>query len=159
METTMEKLFEHNYARRKPKNVNELHKETVASGGFNAKFAVFLTKNVGTMWTAYLFTGICMVGLLAIFGALPAIVVALVLWMTSEFFSLVLLPIIMVGQNILGKKSELQAEEQFKATMSSYQDIEGIMKHLDSQDAELLRHTKMLEDLLKTTRNQESHYS
>jgi len=94
------------------------------------------------------------VGLLAIFGALPAIVVALVLWLTSEFISLVLLPIIKVGQNILGKKSELQADEQFKATMSPYQDIESIMNHLDTQDAELLRHTKMLEDLVKTMCNQ-----
>jgi len=155
----MKKLFEHNYMRRKPENVNELHKEAVESGGFNAKFAVFLTQHVGTMWTAYVFTGICLVGLLAIFGALPAIVVALVLWLTSEFFSLVLLPIIMVGQNILGKKTEMQADEQFKATMSSYQDIEGIMNHLDAQDAELLRHTTMLEDLVKTMCDQKSHYS
>jgi hypothetical protein len=48
---------------------------------------------------------------------------------------------------------------KFKATMSSYRDIEAIMKHFDSQDAELLRHTKMLEHLLEATRNQKSHNS
>ena len=50
----------------------------------------------------------------------------------------------MVGQNVLGRKSELQADEAFKTTMSTYHDIEQIMLHLSAQDAELLHHTKML---------------
>ena len=33
--------------------------------------------------------------------------------------------------------------------MSSYHDIEQIMQHLSAQDAELLRHTKMLIHLLE----------
>ena len=50
---------------------------------------------------------------------------------------------------MLGRKSELQAEEQFNTTMSSYKDIEHIMQHLSAQDAELLRHTRMLIHLLE----------
>ena len=45
---------------------------------------------------------------------------------------------------MLGRKSELQADEQFNTTMSSYKDIEQVMQHLSAQDAELLRHTRML---------------
>lgn len=53
------------------------------------------------------------------------------------------------NQNVLGRKAELQAEEQFRTTMSTYHDIEQIMQHLSAQDAELLRHAKMLEHLLE----------
>jgi hypothetical protein len=55
----------------------------------------------------------------------------------------------MVGQNVLGRKSELQADEQFNTTMSSYNDIEQVIRHLSAQDAELLRHTRMLIHLLE----------
>jgi uncharacterized protein YaaN involved in tellurite resistance len=57
--------------------------------------------------------------------------------------------VIMVGQGLLGRKQELQADEQFRTTMSTYHDIEGIMKHLVAQDAELLRHAHMLIHLLE----------
>jgi hypothetical protein len=55
----------------------------------------------------------------------------------------------MVGQGVQANKSEVQADEAFKATLSSYKDIEHIMEHLSAQDAELLKHTTMLMDLLK----------
>ncbi len=55
----------------------------------------------------------------------------------------------MVGQNVLGRKTELQADEQFRTTMSTYHDIEQIMQHLLAQDAELLRQAKMLIHLLE----------
>ena len=38
--------------------------------------------------------------------------------------------VIMVGQGLLGRQQELQAEEQFKTTITSYHDIEQIMEHL-----------------------------
>ena len=55
----------------------------------------------------------------------------------------------MVGQNVLGRKAELLADEQFHTTMSTYHDIEQIMQHLSAQDAELLHHTKLLIHLLE----------
>jgi hypothetical protein len=50
----------------------------------------------------------------------------------------------LVGQNVLGRKAELQAEEQFSTTMSTSHDIEQVMKHLSAQDAELVHLTKHL---------------
>jgi hypothetical protein len=55
----------------------------------------------------------------------------------------------MVGQNVLGRKSEVQADEQFRTTMSTYHDIEQMMKHLLAQDAELLHHAQLLMRLLE----------
>ena len=60
-----------------------------------------------------------------------------------------MLAMIMKGQSFLGRHSELQADEQYHTTTSTYHDIEQIMQHLSAQDAELLRHAKMLVHLLE----------
>ncbi len=51
----------------------------------------------------------------------------------------------MVGQNVLGRKAELQSDESYATTMKSYADIEAVMKHLDNQDEKILA----LEQLIK----------
>lgn len=144
--TTLWKHIPHPH---QPRNVNEMLKEEQAAAGFNTIIAVFLTTRVGTMWAAYSFAVLAIVGLLAILNILPPVVALLVAWGSQTFIQLVMLPIIMVGQNVLGRKSELQADEAFKTTMSTYHDIEQIMLHLCAQDAELLRQAKMLEHLLE----------
>ena len=55
-----------------------------------------------------------------------------------------MLAVIMKGQSLLGRHSELQADEQFSTTMSTYHDIEQVMSHLSVQDAELVRQTNHL---------------
>jgi uncharacterized membrane protein len=142
-------LFHHEPHQHQPRNVNRLHEAEQAASGFNTRVAVGLTKVVGTMWTAYTFVVLAFIGLFAILGLLNPIVALLVAWTSQTFLQLVFLPIIMVGQNVLGRKTELQADEQFNTTMSTYHDIEQIMRHLSAQDAELLRHAKMLIHLLE----------
>lgn len=142
-------LFKHIPHPHQPRNVNEVLKEEQAAAGFNTAIAVFLTTRVGTMWAAYSFAVLAIVGLLAILNILPPVVALLVAWGSQTFIQLVMLPIIMVGQNVLGRKSELQADEAFKTTMSTYHDIEQIMQHLCAQDAELLRQSHMLLHLLE----------
>jgi uncharacterized membrane protein len=137
-------LFHHEQHQHQPRNVNQLHEAEQAASGFNTHVAVALTKGVGTMWTAYAFVVLAFIGLFAILGLLTPIVVLLVAWASQTFLQLVFLPIIMVGQNVLGRKTELQADEQFRTTMSTYHDIEQIMKHLSAQDAELVHLTKHL---------------
>jgi len=142
-------LFDHERHPYQPRNVNLLHEAEQKAAGGNTRIAVALTKSVGTMWTAYTFMGLAIIGLAAILGLLTPIVALLVVWISQTFLQLVLLPVIMVGQNVLGRKAELQADEQFNTTMNSYNDIEHIMQHLSAQDAELLRHTRMLIHLLE----------
>ena len=141
-------LFQHTPFLHKPRNVNMQHKAEQEASGVNMRIAVGLTKSVGTMWTAYSFAVLAIVGLLAILGVLPPLVALLVVWASQTFIQLVMLPILSVGQNVLGRHAELMAEEQFKTTMNTYHSIEEIMQHLSAQDAELLRQTKMLIHLL-----------
>jgi uncharacterized membrane protein len=142
-------LFRHEPHQHQPRNVNQLHETEQATAGFNNRVAVALTKGVGTMWTAYIFTVLAFVGLLGLLNLLNPITFLLATWVSQQFLQLVLLPVIMVGQNVLGRKAELLADEQFHTTMSTYHDIEQIMQHLSAQDAELLHHTKLLIHLLE----------
>jgi len=122
-----------------------LHKEQLAAAGINKRIAVGLTKRVGTMWTAYSFAVLAIIGLFAILGLLTPVVAILVAWLSQTFIQLVLLPIIMVGQNVLGHHAELLAEEQYNTTKKTYADIESIMNHLDDQDASILKIVEKLE--------------
>lgn len=141
-------LFRHEPHQHQPRNVNQLHAAEQAEKGFNTKLAVALTKYTGTMWTAYLFAAIG-IGSLVGFFTNNVFLGLLFGSISSYFLQLVLLPIIMTGQNVLGRKAELQADEAFKTTMSTYHDIEQIMQHLLAQDTELLHHSKMLIHLLE----------
>ena len=141
-------LFRHEPHQHQPRNVNLLMEAEQATAGFNARLAVALTKYTGTMWTAYVFAGIGIGSLVGVFT--NSVFLGLLFGSISSYFlQLVLLPIIMTGQNVLGRKAELQADEAFNTTMSTYHDIEQIMQHLLAQDAELLHHTKMLIHLLE----------
>jgi hypothetical protein len=89
--------------------------------GFNAKFAVLITRLVGTMWCAYLF------GVIALLGLSPALKPGgegLVAWIAQTFLQLVLLSVIMVGQNVQSLASDARAANTFK-------DTEAILDRLD----------------------------
>ena len=81
---------------------------TTAIGGFNAAVAVLVTKVVGTMYCAYAFTLIALVALPAAIQQGSATV--LVNWLSSNFLQLVLLPIIIVGQNVISAAQDARAE-------------------------------------------------
>ena len=125
------------------KNVNALHQ--AEQQGINTRIAVLLTRSAGSMPTAYLFVVLALIGLLAILGVLSPIVALLVAWLSQTFIQLVLLPVIMVGQNVLNRKQELQADEMFKSTMNAEHDIKQIIEHLDAQDRAMLEILRRLE--------------
>jgi len=77
-------------------------------GKLNNKVATSITDSVGTMWCAYVFTALALVSLPdALRSDNPITIVA---WTAQTFLQLVLLPIIIVGQNIQAKQSDLRAE-------------------------------------------------
>jgi len=79
-----------------------------AVGRFNTSFALLVTKSVGTMWAAYLFTALALISLpAAIATHSPIIIVA---WIAQTFLQLVLLPIIIVGQNVISASQDARAE-------------------------------------------------
>ena len=87
----------------------------------NARFGLMITLIVGRMWTPYLFTGF------ALPDAIKQRTYFIVVSLSSSFLQLVLLPIIIVGQNIQAKAADKRAEE-------TYKDAEVIQKHLLAQD-------------------------
>ena len=81
--------------------------------GFNGWLAVLITKAVGSMWCAYAFAALALISLPE---AIHQGTVALVSWISQTFLQLVLLSVIMVGQQVLAKASDKQALQTFKDT-------------------------------------------
>ena len=128
-------------------NPNLVHRTEMEAANVNTQLAVFFTRNVGTMWAAYSFAALALIGLLAILGVFPAIVALLIVWASQTFIQLVMLPILSVGQNVLGRKAELQAEETYKAAMNSYHDLEQMHLHLDAQDRQIAQLLAEMQEL------------
>jgi hypothetical protein len=102
-------------------NLSELRARIRSVNGLNAKVAVFVTNMVGTMWCAYVFTAIALLGLPA---ALKPGGEGIVAWIAQTFLQLVLLSVIMVGQNVQSLAADARAENTFK-------DTEVILDRLD----------------------------
>ena len=136
-------LYQHTAPQHQPRNVNRVHNKEQKASGFNTRVAVWLTKNVGTMQCAYVFAGIGIGSLVGVFTH-NVLLAAVFGSISSYFLQLILLPILSVGQNVLGRHQELQSDEMFKTSQRSFHDIEEIMAHLSVQDEELLKHTKLL---------------
>jgi hypothetical protein len=126
------------------RNVALVHKEQLTSS-LNTRIAVRLTKLVGSMPTAYAFVLLALVGLSGILGFIPLIAVVLVAWLSQTLIQLVLLPVIMVGQNVLSSHQELQSQEMFDTTMKAEHNIEEMMIHLNAQDEKILAQQAILE--------------
>lgn len=81
--------------------------------GWNLKVAVWITEKVGSMWAAYLFAGLALLSLpAALTSHSPLIIVG---WIAQTFLQLVLLPVIMVGQNVQSRMHDVKAEQDHLA--------------------------------------------
>jgi hypothetical protein len=82
--------------------------------GVNAKIAVFLTNIVGSMWCAYVFAIIALIGLRP---ALKPGGEGIIAWIAQTFLQLVLLSVIMVGQNVQSVASDVRSVHTFDDTV------------------------------------------
>ena len=139
----MSKLYTHTRHEHTPRKVSLKDAEATLAG-FNMKIAVAITRALGTMWMAYLFAALAIVGFPGFSATLPQYIQ----WLSQTFIQLTALSVLAVGQQVLGHQQELQADEQFATTQKSYHDITEIMAHLAAQDEELLKHTAALKVLL-----------
>ena len=137
------------HSRHLPENINQKHKQSL---GLQDRIALVITTAVGTMYAVYLFATVMlgwMIWQSAIakhpFDPYPF---AFLLFL-GNIIQLLLMPLIMVGQNIQSRHAELRADEEFKTTISSYHDIEHILARLDDQEKELLKQTLLLEEMVK----------
>ncbi len=137
--------------RRPVRNINKEHQEGMSR---LEKAAVYITEHVGTMgffliilcWTIIW----CGYNILAseisalhwkAFDPFPAFVAYLLI---SNVIQILLMPLIMVGQNVQGRHSELRAENDFEVNVKAEKEITVILHHLEFQNAVLMT---MLEKL------------
>jgi len=106
-------------------------------GRLNARFGVLITVAVGTMWCAYLFTLLALVSLPAALHSHDRIII--VAWIAQTFLQLVLLPIIIVGQNVQAAASDQRAEDTYKDAEAVLHEALQIQAHLQVQDEILQR--------------------
>lgn len=103
----------------------------------NDRIGFAITKSVGTMWAAYIFVALTLVSLPAvIISGDPVLIVA---WIAQTFLQLVLLPVIIVGQNIQAAAAEKRAILTYQDAAAVLEEAIKIQKHLDHQD-EYLEH-------------------
>jgi hypothetical protein len=100
--------------------------------GRNGRIALILTTVVGSMWCAYAFA---VLALVALPSALGGGLLPLIQWVSQTFIQLVMLSVIMVGQNILGKAADKRADMTYKDAEAILQEAEQIQAHLMAQDA------------------------
>ena len=114
--------------------------------GLNGKLGLFLTTIVGTMWAAYLFTLLALVSFPSAMRTGNSII--MVAWIAQTFLQLVLLPIIIVGQNILGKAADKRAEQTYKDAEAILHECSQIQAHLAAQDDAQAKQIAELRQLL-----------
>ncbi|HBD24517.1 MAG: hypothetical protein A2566_03815 [Candidatus Zambryskibacteria bacterium RIFOXYD1_FULL_40_13] len=128
-------------ARKPLRNVNIEHRERLTSLEL---FAVWITNKVGSMgffvvillWTV-IWLGWNTLGPLEYrFDPYPAFVLWLFISNTIQIF---LMPLLLIGQNLLGKHAEARAEAEYEIDTKAEKEIETILIHLENQNEILER--------------------
>ena len=117
--------------------VSKRHATHKAKLTLNERIGLAITQTVGTMWAAYAFFALSLVSLPAAIASGDTLV--MVAWVAQTFLQLVLLPIIIVGQNIQAKSSDERAIATYKDAGAILDEAREIQTHLGSQD-EALEH-------------------
>jgi len=118
--------------------------------GFNGKLGLLVTTIVGTMWAAYLFTLVALVSLPSAIDSGNTIII--ISWIAQTFLQLVLLPIIIVGQNIQGKTADKRSEQTYKDAEAILHECMQIQAHLSAQDDVVTKQIADLRQLLPESR-------
>jgi hypothetical protein len=89
-----------------------------AISSFNKKLASAVTGMVSTMWCAYIFAAIALISLPSAIKSGDIIVI--VAWVAQTFLQLVLLSIIMVGQDVKSQEVAQKIDETHFASLSEF---------------------------------------
>jgi hypothetical protein len=113
----------------RPRKVRDQH-----GVSFNGKLARLITEGVGTMWCAYAFAALSLV---ALPQAIKGGSLTIIQWISQTFLQLVLLSIIMVGQQVIGAASDERADHTYEDAEAILHEAQQIQAHLAVQDAAL----------------------
>lgn len=146
-----------------------VHKRTVdhlpartAYERFNKRLALVITQNVGTMTCFWLFCVISLSSLLAVMYAAHIIgtvgfltasgFILMVSWISQSFIQLVLLPALMVGQNLQNEAADARAAKTFEDVEDARQCIKRALDLLDIHTEGGLKVVLDAVDSLRTAR-------
>ncbi len=149
METTSKPLSLVEFRKRRPK-LRNVDKEFRTQMGRLDKFAVWITRRIGTIgffilifvWTV-LWLGWNLLAPKELQFDPPT---GFVFWLfISNMVQIFLMPLIMVGQNIESRSAQARAEHDLEVNIKAEQEIEVILNHLEYQQGLLLEMMKKLE--------------
>jgi hypothetical protein len=122
-------------AQRPVKVADQLPRDS-AVNRFNTKVALVITTAVGSMWCAYAFA---LFDLISLPEAIRGGAATIVSWVAQTFLQLVLLSIIMVGQNVQAAAADKRAEATFHDASATLHEVAHVQGHLAAQDELLTR--------------------
>ena len=94
------------------------------------------------MGGAYLFAALAFISLPAAIATGDVRVI--VDWITQTFLQLVLVSVIIVGQNQINQQAEIRAEATYKDATALLHEVQQVQQHLAHQDAEIEKLRKEL---------------
>jgi uncharacterized membrane protein len=111
------------------------------------KLALFITKKVGSM--GFFFMCVLLVTVPLFFVS----TLSVVQYISSGILQLILLPLILVSQNLQERHAEIRAEHDLETNVKAEKEIEAIIKHLENQDKVMLDILKRIEKMEKAEVN------
>ncbi len=134
--------------------VRDVNQEYHESFSFMERMALLVTEHIGTF--GFFLIIFCWTGFWLLWNTIgparlrfdPA--PAFVLWLfISNMIQILLMPLIMVGQNLQGRHSEMRAQSDFEINQKAEKEIEVILLHLERQSALIERQGELILQILK----------
>jgi hypothetical protein len=116
-------------------------------GKFNQKIATKITSFVSTMWCAYIFAAIALISLPAAIKSGDRIVI--VAWVAQTFLQLVLLSIIMVGQDASSRGMQQKIDETHTASLAEFELAKNSQEIANKEMAALKEITSEMHRLIR----------
>lgn len=122
--------------------IKNVHQEFKKRTNWGERLALFITERVGSIqffllivtWTVIWISWNSFSPKALRFDPSPDFL----LWLfISNVIQIMLMPLIMVGQTLQGRKDEIRAKSDYEVNIKSEEEIETILQHLENQSREL----------------------
>ena len=130
IENNVKSLEELKELRKEIIHANEVHEGNLS---VTDKIALWITNKVGTFG---FFTFTVLLAMTPF--AIPSLMTT-VQFVSSAFLQLVLLPLIMIGQNLQNRHTEVRAQSDYEINVKAEREVSTILNHLENQNEMILK--------------------